>query len=145
MKTEHPNISVKESGLIVNKDYPHLKTSPDGIVECMCCHCGKNKGLLEIKCPYKYRNETPLKAAENSDFCCVLANGKLKLKTSHNYFYQVQGQMAIAGMSWCDFYVWTLKGTSIERIYFDKDFWESVVEKLNVFYFDNIIPELFSR
>ena len=57
--------NVTTCGLIVNKDYPHLAASPDGIV-----HTASGKGLLEIKCPYKWGDCTPEEAAKDPQFCC---------------------------------------------------------------------------
>jgi len=37
-------------------------------------------------------------------------DGELKLKTSHDYYYQVQGKLHIADRKYCYFVVWTLKG-----------------------------------
>ncbi len=31
------------------------------------------------------------------------ANGQAKLRRNHKYFWQVQDQLAITGLSWCDF------------------------------------------
>ena len=33
-------------------------------------------GLIEIKCPYKYRNLTPEDACLNGDFCSTLSTSK---------------------------------------------------------------------
>ena len=66
----------------------------------------------------------------------------LELSRTHNYYYQVQGQMAITGRPWCDFVVWTPKGMSVERILFDNDFWDSVKPKLLKFHCKAILPEL---
>ncbi|VDI23596.1 Hypothetical predicted protein [Mytilus galloprovincialis] len=38
--SEHEKAVVELSGLIINKDIPHLGASPDAIVNCKCC-CGK--------------------------------------------------------------------------------------------------------
>jgi len=32
-------------------------------------------GILEIKCPFKYRDVGPTEAAQNKDFCCELNDG----------------------------------------------------------------------
>lgn len=40
----------------------------------------------------------------------VYKNGELKLKTSHDYYYQVQGQLHITERQYCYFIVWTPKG-----------------------------------
>ena len=65
-----------------------------------------NYGLLEVKCPLKYFKKPLMKACQDKNFCCVMVNGSIKLKPQHAYFYQVQGQMAITGMTWCNFIVW---------------------------------------
>ena len=52
------------------------------------------------------------------DQCC--------LKNNHDYYAQVQGQMAITGAASCDFVVYTLKGMPIQRIKFDQQFWENM-------------------
>ena len=74
-----------------------------------------------------------------------MLNGHMKLKRRHAYYYQIQGQLALTGRAWCDFFVWTLKANSIERIWFDQAFWDEMVKKLNSFYLRAVIPELFSE
>ena len=57
------------------------------------------------------------------------------LKESHPYYCQVQGQMAIGQRTWNDFVIFPTKRISIERIYFNKLFWEKkVLPKLVNFY-----------
>lgn len=138
----HPKLKVYQSGLVINPRYPHLGSSPDALVTCE--HCLDKMGLLEIKCPYKWRFQHPCEAAKDKTFYCELLNGKLKLKHSHQYYYQVQGQMAITGRKWCDFFLWTLKGFSVERIFFDENLWAEMVLKLNKFYTNSVLPEVFS-
>jgi hypothetical protein len=140
----HPGINVTECGLLVSPQIPYLGCSPDGIVHCPHC-VDKENGLLEIKCPYKYRNVSPMTAAENKDFFCEIVDGQLKLKHSHNYYYQIQGQLGITGRKWCDFLVWTLEGHSVERIEFDPCFWNECVQKLKHFFEQYIVPEIFTR
>jgi len=48
----HDGFALKDTGLHVLKDKPYLGAPPDGLVECNC----HGKGVLEIKCPYKYQN-----------------------------------------------------------------------------------------
>ncbi len=80
-------------------------------------------GLLEIKCPdtdnlhtLKYLNET---------------DGKIELKKNHNYFFQVQMQMAVTGLEWCDFFVWLENDSHLETIRFDEVFWQEAKDKLD--------------
>ena len=104
-------------------------------------------GLAEIKCPHSHRNETPLQAAESRDFCCSIevnsdGTSTLKLKRSHPYFCQVQGQMAITERTWCDFVIYTEKGVNIERIKYDAEFWnKDLLPKLTAFY-NCLAPEI---
>ena len=105
MKNCKRNISVSPTGLRINPDFPYLGASPDGLVT--DADCPDPNGILEVKCPFKYRNLDPNQAAENKDFCSELKDGMLKLKKKHNYFYQIQGQMAITSRKWCDFVIYT--------------------------------------
>lgn len=143
LRKTHESIHVEQSGLVVNYMYPHFGSSPDGFVYCKDFE--EPEGLLEVKCPYKYRFQTPEEAAQHSDFCCTIVNDKLKLKETHHYYYQIQGQMAICTRPWCDFVIWTCKGMDIQRIEFDYKFWENtMLRPLTKFYIGSVIPELFS-
>ena len=62
-----------------------------------------------------------------------------KLKRTHAYYAQVQGQMGCTGAQWCDFLVYTKKGMSIERIAFDRGSWVELQEKLWQYYFTHFI------
>ena len=100
-------ITVGQTGLIINPSFPCLGASPDGLLT-DSSNTDPN-GILEIKCPYKYRDVDPCEAAANKDFCCELAGDTITLKRNHNYFYQIQGQMAISSRKWCDFVIYTNK------------------------------------
>ena len=135
---------VQECGLIVNPKFPHLGASPDAILE----NSNEGYGLLEIKCPAadRWKNVHPSTCASDSDFfCSVDENGDPKLKRSHRYYMQVQGQLAISGRKWCDFMVWTLKGWTVERIYADSEYWNNMLSRLNDFYMKYVLPELFTE
>ena len=59
------------------------------------------------------------------------------------YYCQVQGEMAILKVPWCDFVVWTVLDIHIERIYFDRRFWEDqLLPKLHSFYVKAMVPEI---
>ena len=141
----HTDLMVSSSGVIINPEYYYLGASPDGSVYDPTTK-EQSFGYLEVKCPYATRNLTPVEACgKNGFFCEVDATGQLKLKQSSPYFSQVQGQMAIGGRPWCDFVVFTLKGISVQRIPFDKDFWNNrLLPKLLSFYDNCIAPELVS-
>ena len=133
-------VVLQECGLALDEDNPFLGSSPDGLIE-----CDGLSGVLEVKCPFKYRFLDPLEAAKKLDFFCNIKNGQVVLKRNSNYYYQVQGQMAITKRKFCDFFVWTLTGSTIERIHFDSAFWDSTLKTLTSFYLRYIVPELFSE
>ncbi|XP_041378712.1 uncharacterized protein LOC121390960 [Gigantopelta aegis] len=89
----HPAMKIMQCGLIVNSLYPHLGSSPDALLN--CTHCEQNDGVLEIKCPYKYRFMLPSEAAKDKAFCCELVKNKVQLKKNHVYYFQILGQLAI--------------------------------------------------
>ena len=140
------DVSCARSGFVVSEDHPFLGASPDAVV--YDASQPNPFGLVEIKCPYTSRNLTPLQAAESKVFFCspeVDPSGAkvLKLKKTHNYYCQVVGQTMITGRTWCDFVVYTEKGSSVERIYCDSDFWNNdLLPKLVAFYDNCLAPEI---
>ena len=96
--------TLNEAGIFIC-DCGYLGASPDGVVK--DCN-NKPTRLVEVKCPYKARNKSVEELYTDPSFCiCVDENRKPQLKTNHDYFFQVQGQMAVTGIHTCDFVVWT--------------------------------------
>ena len=135
-------VTTTTKGLQVNPAYPFLGASVDGIVTCPKC----GKGVIEIKCPYKWRKSTPSEACKiDSKFCCALeSDGAVKLRANHNYKFQIMGQMAVAGVKWGDFVVWTKKEIHVERVEFDVELWKFMLEKLQAFYVYGMAAEIHS-
>ena len=121
-------VDVYKCGLVVSQKEPTLACTPDGKV--IDPGCTEPFGLLEVKCPETKFLVTPLDACSDSNFCCENVDGQCKLKITHPYYAQVQGQMGITGTKWCDFVVYTKKGMSIERIPFDPQYWHELEGKL---------------
>ena len=135
---DHP-VRVEPCGLVLRPDNPVLGCSPDRRVTDPKAH--PHYGIVEIKCPYHVRGITPLEAAQvDTQFCCEMDDQKVRLKRSHAYYIQVQGQMALTGTQWCDFVVYTFKGLHVERIAFDALFWNGIWKKLMSFYFEKFLP-----
>ena len=138
---------VRQCGLFVHVNDPWLAASPDGIVLAK----DGTQGLLEIKCLYKaYTYDlTPEEASVHPEckksMCSVFVGGQAKLKETHNYYYQIQGQLEIAEYDWCDFVLWTPKGISIQRIKRDKSLWQNrMLPKLRNFFIRCVLPEIAS-
>ena len=136
----HQGFVCSPAGLVVHPSYPHLGASPDGWIQCDCC----GKGVLEIKCPYKH-HFTAVHDINNPDFCLIGAPDNLQLKTEHKYYYQVQQQMALCDVDYCDFVVWTINGGVTLRMLRDEDFLENIMPTLNSFFVTCILPELLTR
>lgn len=141
MQNRGTPVSITGTGLIIYQEKPHLGCSPDDLVADVTNR--DVDGTAEYKCPYSARELLPVEACiQLKSFFCKVEDGVVKLKHSHQYYYQVQGVLAITKRSWCDFVVWTPKGISVERIQFDPSFWQAMVPKLDSFYHDAILPEL---
>lgn len=136
-------VITKPSGLVIYQEHNYLACSPDGWVEDIGIIGENYYGIVEFKCPYNTRDMTPIEACQTKNFFCTLEQGIPTLKCGHNYFFQVQGLMAITKTNWCDFVVWTTKGISVQRISFDREFWNAkMLPKLVSFYETAILPEL---
>ena len=46
------------------------------------------------------------------------------------------------GCHFCDFVVYTFKGTAIDRVYFDVEHWDRLCDKICTFYFKYYLPIL---
>ena len=73
------------------------------------------------------------------DSCIEKVGADFSLKKSHFYYAQVQGQLALTGLPWCDFCVYLSDSNEmcVDRIHFDSDFWENDLPKLKNFFFFN--------
>lgn len=120
--------SIVKSGLHVLKEFPFLAASPDGIV------VGED-AVVEVKCPFSFKdleitttNHPPYLKTDNTNF--------LKLDRNHNYYYQIQGQLAISKTKLCYFIVYTKQNMIVEEIVFDKNFWDNAALPKLILFFD---------
>lgn len=135
----HKKFSCALTGLHVNPCYPHLGATPDGLIECDCC----GEGVLEVKCPFKHRDKHPHDAVVDLQYC--LRNdddGTVHLRCDHQYYYQVQGQLAICEKEYCDFVCWTPHGIHIERILADPLHFSDTKVALDEFFLQVMLPLL---
>ena len=101
--------------------------------------CSQPFRILEVKCPSTKSYVTALNACASPKFCCEHEGEQRRLKTNHECYAQVQGQLGITGASWCDFVVYTFKGMSIQRITFDQQFWDNISQSMSGYYFQHFI------
>ena len=80
---------------------------PCGLLEIKCPVCGETVSLLDLCTKTEHKPST---------FFLQYREGNYHLKRTHDYYYQVQGQLYVTARRWCDFVVWTPHYTSVERI-----------------------------
>jgi len=131
------DLHVEECGLFVDTEKCFLAASPDGIVG--------NDAVVEVKCPMKCLNQRLDWLAENDNSFCLqtdVITGGLKLKQTHDYYYQIQGQMHITKRSKCYFLVWSPSGYHMEIVQYDPEFWSKLEDILENFYLNCLFPEI---
>lgn len=141
------NFTVEDTGITLCAEHSFLGASSDGKV-----HDGESIGLLEIKCPYSIQGTRvtmkevgEIMAMGYSNFCLEESMEGPRLKKSHKLYAQVQGEMAIKALPWCDFEVWTnvaQNNICIDRVYFDSKFVSSMMPQLIAFYMHHIVHKL---
>lgn len=147
MKSLHQDFKVNDNGFIINPQWPFLGATPDGSVSCACC----GMGVVEIKCPYCHRGETVETASQDKKFCLIKnSHGKLALDHTHAYYYQIQTQLFVANVEYCDFCVCTFveneqNDLHIERLAKDSEFWTNCIEKAHCFFKTCVLPELLGK
>lgn len=124
----HTNFNIKETGLIINNNYPFCGASPDAMVSCDCC----GKGTVEIKSPWVLRNGNFDSYLKRSTCPLVVVgdadNWRYALKGDHEYYYQVQMQIFVTNSEYCDFVVWqppkkAMNPMTVTRVFKDEPFW----------------------
>ena len=94
------------------------------------------KDTLEIKYLYCHRGEDIVSAAENDKKFCLKkdADGILHLDPDHAYYCQVQTQLFVCDLNYCDFCVATFADSGVEsamhveHVYRNPSLWSQCVE-----------------
>ncbi|XP_061086400.1 uncharacterized protein LOC133121214 [Conger conger] len=123
-------VNYSPCGFVIHPDAPWLGSSPDGLIYDPTE--SPPFGLLEVKCPHakSYVDCSYLK----------LEGGNLKLKRQHAYFWQVQGQLLVTGLEWCDFVVFAEEDMLVQRLYKDSGIANTIRERADHFFFYFYMP-----
>ena len=119
--------------------WEHLLT-PDGIIVCDF----HGKGLLETKFSHKYRSS--LEGWQDDKDFPLDESGQIK--KDHMYYAQIQGQLLILDMNFCEFLIWTplvntnVANTLLVRVQRDADFISEMIKKLNDNFFTILPPKI---
>ena len=144
IKEKHLNFSLKDSGLVINPQWSFIGATPDGLVYCDCC----GHGVTEIKCPYCHRSESISDSMEDKKFCLKNENAEVHLDKRHAYYYQVQTQLFVCDVTYCDFVVCTFSDQDdlyVERLSKNLTFWSECVPKAELFFRFCLLPELLGK
>ena len=120
-------VNLYPCGVVVSVTSPWLGASPDRKVYNPEMY--PPFGLLEIKCPQ-------VDSVLEAQYLTKDDNNVLKLKRTHPYYYQILTQLAVTGLQWCDLFVWCQHDHHCETIYFNKDVWQEVKNKVDLFFFN---------
>ena len=105
--------------------------------------------FIEVKCWKFFRGRSieqiiQQKLPELSSQCFKVVENKILLKTSHSYYYQIQLQLLLAEVEYCDFVLYSDIGKIyIEGIFKDKDLQYRIIEATRIFWSSVLIPEYF--
>jgi hypothetical protein len=130
-QTMNNAINLYPCGIIVSPWSPWLAASPDRKVY----NPARNPpfGLLEIKCP-QGGSVLNVPYLQNDAL-----SSNLRLKKNHAYYYQIQSQLAVTGLLWCDFFVWTPADYHLETCTFDPVCWQSLKDKVDWVFFNHFL------
>ena len=125
--------SVQKCGVFLHKS-GLLGASPDGILS--------NTEIIEIKCPYKWRNSSLDEMVSDKSFYIESSHGIYGLKKNTNYWHQVQGQLYISKKEICYFVVFV--PGKILTVVVNKDLqWSKNLSSLIAFAKNQFYPNLF--
>lgn len=126
-----PERHVHSCGLLLQPSLPFLGASPDGIV----CDGNGGSGLLEIKCPFAARTMTVGEAVETKkNFYIVKEGDTFTISKMHPCYSQIQGQLLLSGLEFCDFVLYTTKDVFFERVHRDTAFINQMIVQLHKFH-----------
>ncbi|KAJ8932034.1 hypothetical protein NQ314_015007 [Rhamnusium bicolor] len=111
--TEETKLEVVPTGLWLT-ECGFLGSSPDSLV-------GDN-AIIEIKCPYKFREKLMTEELQTDHSYIVYCDGdELVLNKNHEYYHQIQGNLTICDRELCYLFIWTPRENFLFEVYRDKD------------------------
>lgn len=96
--------------------------------------------VVEYKCPWKHRDRPAKEAFLTPEIGGTVTEEGFTLKKNASYYYIVQLQMFVCGLSWSDFVVWTEKGIFVAAVPFGEEFVASLFKGVESFWYGQILP-----
>jgi len=113
----HINCYIRHAGFRISVEMPFIGASADGYVT-RDCH---GKGVVKVKCPYTDRN---------SVLSELLLIPTMQCEKNHKYNIQMQLEMYVSNVSYCDLVVWQTSSILIVPVERDEELIASVLARL---------------
>ncbi|KAK9704004.1 YqaJ-like viral recombinase domain [Popillia japonica] len=115
-----------------------IGVSPDGFVN--------GDTLIQIKCPFKFRNTSLQQALRNDRSYIVHINEKneRQVNSIHEYWHQIQGALHLTLRNKCLLVIWTPGECEIIEICKDED-WKENIPVLQNFYLTKFVPYILGQ
>ena len=142
MEQQGFHVKGQDLGLVVNPNYPFLGASLDWFVT-LTKGTETLHGAVEVKSLVSLAHLTPEEAGLTGKtfYKYSPTTDSFEIDHKHQYYLQIQGQLFISGLKWCDLVIWTPVGVRIQRIVRENvDWWEEKLTKLASFYFTYMLP-----
>jgi len=91
--------------------------------------------------------KTAFAEAYNStaSFCFMECSGQMQLSKPHAFYYQIQTQMHVTHLPWCDFVVWSpAQEPFIEHVKYNAGFMTTALRRNRNLYFSKFLPSVLS-
>ena len=139
---------LKQSGLFMSPNEPWIAASPDFIAE---LYPSKQKWLIEVKsfvpCPNvtTFQELLQFRGASYMPYYYD-TEGIIHARSNHKFYYQIQCQMYVTGLPYCDLLFYYKDNVACVRVKFDHDLWhKNIYPELTAFYFRFILPEMYFK
>lgn len=126
----------------------YLGCSPDGII---INNLGSGTcDALEIECPWKYRDSTLQDMMEkekvfDKDLKTLSSTEACEINPEHEYWHQVQAEMAVLGAKWAHFFIWTKETIIISHVSKYDKWEEDCLPKLSNFYRNELFQSFYMK
>ena len=126
----------------------YLGCSPDGII--IDSSANDTCGALGIKCPWKYRDSAIQEMIEkektvDKNLKRFYLTETLNVNPHHDYWHQIEAEIAGLGAKWAHFVIWTKKELFISYVSKDVHWEENYLPKLSQFYLNDFLPLLYTK
>ena len=121
-------MSIDKGKVIIDRKFNFLASNPDGFID--------NDKLVIVKSPQGCeKNSLEYLAKTDPDFCLQIAENMLQLSPTHDYYYQIQGDLHICEKKVCYFVVSTPTEFYYQRVPREDQVWKEVLlDKITPFY-----------